>query len=180
MFDVVPYNKYTNNRIDVNPNKTRPSAKESLVSWDLRDLNPEPAGYESAASGKVTDSNVSVKTAHERHIRIPLFYRQKFYKIIAKNTKTMYIDNMFEVVFTKAAKKGIRNLSEIDRKRLNRLVDSLKKTGPMQPAFRNFSKLGENTFHCHLSYSWVACWSQENEKVIIEVYYVGSREKAPY
>ena len=92
----------------------------------------------------------------------------------------MYIDNMFEVVFTKAAKKGIRNLSEIDRKRLNRLVDSLKKAGPMQPAFRNFSKLGENTFHCHLSYSWVACWSQENEKVIIEVYYVGSREKAPY
>ena len=45
---------------------------ESLISWDLRDLNPEPAGYESDASEKATDSNASGKTAHDRHIRSPL------------------------------------------------------------------------------------------------------------
>ena len=95
-------------------------------------------------------------------------------------TKKVYIIDMYEVVFSKSAKKGISDLSEIDRKKLNRLVDALKVSGPMQPSFRNFSKLGPNTYHCHLSYHWVACWRNENGKLLIEVYYVGSREKAPY
>ncbi|SHL04072.1 hypothetical protein SAMN05720762_10439 [Fibrobacter sp. UWH4] len=88
--------------------------------------------------------------------------------------------DMYEVTLSKAAKKSIENLPMVDRKKLNRLIDSLKTTGPMQPSFRNFSKLGKDTYHCHLSYSWVACWRNENGTLTIEVYYVGSREKAPY
>ncbi len=42
------------------------------------------------------------------------------------------------------------------------------------------NKLGENTYHCHLAYRWVACWRNEKGKMIVEVEYVGSREKAPY
>jgi mRNA-degrading endonuclease RelE of RelBE toxin-antitoxin system len=47
--------------------------------------------------------------------------------------------------------------------------------------WKNFSPLSNNTFHCHLSYSYVACWEVINEKIrLMEVYYVGSREDAPY
>ena len=60
------------------------------------------------------------------------------------------------------------------------LVKDLEATGPVQTSWRNFSKLGDNKFHCHLSYSYVACWINNNGSLIIEVYYVGSREKAPY
>ena len=45
---------------------------------------------------------------------------------------------------------------------------------------KKYSKLGSNTFHCHLAYRWVACWKKVEDQYIVEVYYVGSREKAPY
>ena len=35
-------------------------------------------------------------------------------------------------------------------------------------------------FHCHLNYRYVACWTHRQGEIEIEVYYVGSREKAPY
>lgn len=34
--------------------------------------------------------------------------------------------------------------------------------------------------HCHLNYRYVACWTCRRNEIVIEVYYVGSREKAPY
>ena len=50
------------------------------------------------------------------------------------------------------------------------LVEDLEEKGPIRPEWRNFSKLGENEFHCHLSYSWVACRPVENKYLEIEVY----------
>ncbi|MGH0053414.1 MAG: hypothetical protein ACQ5SW_08515 [Sphaerochaetaceae bacterium] len=74
-----------------------------------------------------------------------------------------------------------------------RLIDDIEENGPEQPDWMNYSKLGEYTYHCHLNYSWVAVWRCENdtitlevdeykkeEKVKVEVEYVGSRENAPY
>ncbi len=60
------------------------------------------------------------------------------------------------------------------------LVKDLEATGPEQKSWRNFSSLGGNKYHCHLNYSYVACWTNENGNLTIEVYYVGSRENAPY
>ena len=60
------------------------------------------------------------------------------------------------------------------------LVGDLKIKGPVQPGWLNYSKLTENEYHCHLSLKWVACWRHEKNTVIIEVYYAGSRENAPY
>jgi len=60
------------------------------------------------------------------------------------------------------------------------LIDDLKIKGPFQPGWLNYGKLGENEYHCHLSRKWVACWRNEKNTVIIEVYYAGSRENAPY
>ena len=50
----------------------------------------------------------------------------------------------------------------------------------MQNSWPNFSPLGKDKFHCHLNYRYVACWTYEKETITIEVYYAGSREKAPY
>jgi mRNA-degrading endonuclease RelE of RelBE toxin-antitoxin system len=46
--------------------------------------------------------------------------------------------------------------------------------------WQNFSKLGANEYHCHLTHHYVACWRHEKKTITIEVYYVGSREDAPY
>lgn len=43
------------------------------------------------------------------------------------------------------------------RERLVLLVDDISDSGPIQPQFMNYSKLGENTYHCHLTYHWIAC-----------------------
>lgn len=61
------------------------------------------------------------------------------------------------------------------------LLEDLKNNGPEQPEWPNYSKLGGNKYHCHLNYRYVACWTLDDEKnLILEVYYVGSRESAPY
>lgn len=61
-----------------------------------------------------------------------------------------------------------------------RLVADIKTSGPIQKSWRNFSELDKDVYHCHLDYSWVAVWRCEKGSIIVEVTYVGSREKAPY
>jgi hypothetical protein len=60
------------------------------------------------------------------------------------------------------------------------LVEDLIRKGPVRTEWRNLSKLSDREYHCHLSYPWVACWRVEGAEMEIEVYYAGSREKAPY
>ncbi|HAK46771.1 MAG TPA: hypothetical protein DCO79_12750 [Spirochaeta sp.] len=63
------------------------------------------------------------------------------------------------------------------------LIEDLKAIGPILKGWPNFSPLDDkkNTFYCHLSYRWVACWKILSDKTMeLEIYYVGSREKAPY
>jgi len=58
-----------------------------------------------------------------------------------------------------------------------RLLSQRKKAGQ----FRwHCLKLSEIEYHCHLTYHYVACWRHEKETIILEVYYVGSREDAPF
>lgn len=60
------------------------------------------------------------------------------------------------------------------------LVTDLQDDGPIQKTWPNFSALDDEKYHCHLNYRYVACWSCRKDEIIIEVYYAGSREKAPY
>lgn len=62
------------------------------------------------------------------------------------------------------------------QERLAILINDLPKLAD----WPNFSPLGEDKYHCHLGYKWVACWRWESGTIIIEVYYAGSRENAPY
>lgn len=87
---------------------------------------------------------------------------------------------MYHVLMSKRVAKQMERMPERIRKRLTALVEELQVDGSLQPAWPNYGKLGANLYHCHLSYDWVACWYHEKGTVEIEVYYVGSRENAPY
>ena len=67
---------------------------------------------------------------------------------------------MYEVRLTKKAAKGIRSLPKNAQETFWTLVHAIEDTG--------------------LAYHWVACWRNENGSIVVEVYYVGSREDAPY
>jgi mRNA-degrading endonuclease RelE of RelBE toxin-antitoxin system len=87
---------------------------------------------------------------------------------------------MYLVLISKRVQKQIERIPEPARKRLVAFVEQLQERGPIQPAWPNYGKLSLNRYHCHLSHDWVACWYYEKGTVEIEVYYVGSRQNAPY
>lgn len=83
----------------------------------------------------------------------------------------------------KIKKKQLKNLSKLPAKVQELFIaleNDLVFDGPEQPSWKNYSKLGTDKYHCHLNYRYVACWTAKKETITIEVYYVGSREKAPY
>jgi len=84
------------------------------------------------------------------------------------------------VVVKKAALKRIAKAPESIQLLFDELAEDLEEKGPIQTTWPNFSSLGKSKYHCHLAYSWVACWYYEAESIDIEVYYAGSREDAPY
>jgi mRNA-degrading endonuclease RelE of RelBE toxin-antitoxin system len=87
----------------------------------------------------------------------------------------------WRVAFTGKAAKQVKKMPQREQDYLALLARDLRLTGPAQPSWPNYSKLGKNEYHCHLSYRWVACWrSNGNELELIEIYYAGSRENAPY
>jgi mRNA-degrading endonuclease RelE of RelBE toxin-antitoxin system len=87
---------------------------------------------------------------------------------------------MYQVKLNNKTLKGIQKMPKRIQKKMGNLLDELKMKGPIRTEWKNFSKLGENNYHCHLEYKWVACWKIEKNSIIIEVYYAGSRENAPY
>jgi mRNA-degrading endonuclease RelE of RelBE toxin-antitoxin system len=86
----------------------------------------------------------------------------------------------YQVCIKKKVNRDLTKLPKDIQKLLFLLIADLKADGPIQKSWHNFSPLGENKYHCHLTYRYVACWTWEKGKIEIEVYYVGSREKAPY
>jgi hypothetical protein len=87
---------------------------------------------------------------------------------------------MFEVRISKSTLKNLVRMPEKIQKRMGHLVDDLHEKGPVRTEWPNYSKLEKNKYHCHLDRKWVACWHCERQTTIIEVYYAGSRENAPY
>ncbi len=86
----------------------------------------------------------------------------------------------YEVRIKKKAERGLQKLPSDVQKLLFLLIADLQAGGPVQKSWQNFSPLGRDRFHCHLNYRYVACWTCQKNEIVIEVYYVGSREKAPY
>ena len=87
---------------------------------------------------------------------------------------------LWTVVYKRKLERNLKKLPMEVQVLFHALVKDLETGGPEQTSWRNYSKLGGNKYHCHLNYSYVACWINENGNLIVEVYYVGSRENAPY
>ena len=88
---------------------------------------------------------------------------------------------------TRAADKQAAKLSEKVMLKLRLLFMDLATKGPTVSEWPNYGKLrgtkGDKR-HCHLQSgkpTYVCCWELVDKKrKIIEVYYVGTHEKAPY
>jgi hypothetical protein len=89
-------------------------------------------------------------------------------------------ESRYNVLVKRRVLKGLRRLPMIVQEKLAFLLEDLRDAGPVLPHWTNYSTLGDGRYHCHLGYSWVACWTHEKRTVTIEVYYVGSRQSAPY
>jgi hypothetical protein len=89
-------------------------------------------------------------------------------------------DESWRVLIRRKVLKRLILMPMLEQKAFSRLVDDLAEKGPVRAEWPNFSQLSKSEYHCHLSYSWVACWRFRKQTVEIEVYYAGSREKAPY
>jgi hypothetical protein len=86
--------------------------------------------------------------------------------------------------------KQIKNLPEHVRLVMFSLLKDLEDMGPYQPAWPKYSplkrgkRIPDSSFHCHLKRgkpTYVACWRIiDKKRKLIEVYYVGTHENAPY
>jgi len=92
------------------------------------------------------------------------------------------------VTIHKKAAKQIRKLPQKIQATLLLLMRDLEAHGPKTSgAWKNYSKLkgiGGDKHHCHLvkgKPTYVCCWEvKDKELKILEVYYAGTHEKAPY
>ena len=87
---------------------------------------------------------------------------------------------MYRIIQKKKILKAVAKMPEKEQELFSYLHDDLQRTGQIQKGWSNFSALGKNKYHCHLSYHWVACWQETVKGIELEVYYAGSRENAPY
>lgn len=91
------------------------------------------------------------------------------------------------VELTSRASKQAQKLPEQILARLKALLVEMRSGGPIQPSMPHFGKLrgwpGE-VYHCHLNKgrpTYVAVWQVKEKSVqLVEVFYVGTHENAPY
>lgn len=89
---------------------------------------------------------------------------------------------------TRWVDKKANHLNETILLRLRFLFMDLANKGPTATDWPNYGKLhgkkGKDKRHCHLKKgkpTYVCCWEViDKKRKIIEVYYVGTHEKAPY
>lgn len=96
------------------------------------------------------------------------------------DVKLKGLSSVWSVKIKKKADKNLDRLPNNVKQLFFLLLKDLKESGPVQPTWPNYSKLGAGNYHCHLNYRYVACWTANKESITIEVYYAGSRENAPY
>jgi mRNA-degrading endonuclease RelE of RelBE toxin-antitoxin system len=90
------------------------------------------------------------------------------------------------VGFTGKARKQYGKLSEDLQHVIDALVGDLTVRGPAQPSWKHYGRLRQKgeKHHCHLKSgrpTYVACWEVIDKRIrILEIYYVGTHEGAPY
>lgn len=102
--------------------------------------------------------------------------------------KMRYNVNDWYVVVTRRALKQIGQLPSLIKASTLLLMRDIKCNGPgTSGRWKNCGKfrgMRGDRYHCHVSKgrpTYVCCWQVINKKIrIVEVYYVGTYEKAPY
>ena len=88
------------------------------------------------------------------------------------------------VQWKKKVEKQLIALPEAVILQFRGLVRELQTAGPVRGNWKNYSKLGPGQHHCHIKTgrpTYVVCWMVVDKNTeIVEVYYVGTHEKAPY
>lgn len=90
------------------------------------------------------------------------------------------------VEVTAKADKQIRKLPESIRAVYLALAKELEEYGPYRSNWSHYGKLRDekHSYHCHLvggRPTYVVCWEVKDKTLrILEVYYVGTHENAPY
>lgn len=88
----------------------------------------------------------------------------------------------WKVELSGKAKKADKILPKNTHKTFAQLLLELG-SGPEKPHWPNYGKLGPMTYHCHLKKgrpTYVVCWTADKKNKLIEVYYAGTHENAPY
>lgn len=90
----------------------------------------------------------------------------------------------WRVDFTKKAAKNLGKLPENIQLRAALLVEEIRFGGPVRGNWKNYSKLGPDTHHCHIKSgkpTYVMCWKVIDKNIrFVEVYDVGTHEKIQY
>lgn len=88
------------------------------------------------------------------------------------------------VQWKRKIEKHLSELPEQVQVAFRALVHEIELSGPVRGNWKNYSKLSKSQHHCHLKSgrpTYVVCWEVVDKKIeIVEVYYVGTHEKAPY
>lgn len=71
------------------------------------------------------------------------------------------------------------------RARFNILLGVLADAGPGGPhKWTHYGKLKSrgDRYHCHLSrsHAYVVCWEVRKQEILVEIYYAGTHQGAPY
>ncbi len=62
---------------------------------------------------------------------------------------------MYKITVSRKVLKSISKMPESIQLKLANLVEDLRDKGPLQQQWQNFSRIGKNEYHCHLSRKWV-------------------------
>jgi len=94
------------------------------------------------------------------------------------------------VDYSNSAKKSKKALPSKIRALMDTLAKEIEIGGPKRADWPNYSPLKktkgipEDSYHCHIKNgrpTYVACWTVMDKKVkFVEIFYVGTHEKAPY
>lgn len=92
----------------------------------------------------------------------------------------------WRVIFSHRTERQLTKMPDNIVSAMQLLVHEIELCGPLRNNWRNFGKLrgGKNRYHCHLKSgrpTYVVCWEVKDKEIkIVEVYYVGTHENAPY
>jgi len=100
--------------------------------------------------------------------------------------KKVDANDEWKVYYSNLALRQIKELPSKIKLTTFVLVRELKMYGPYRFNWKNYGRPRGKTdcFHCHINKGkprYVVCWELLDKKVrVLEVYYVGTHEKAPY